>query len=155
MWRRNQAARLTECPLDGNDYKGFDGPAAAFASAYRVKWHVVSVDTHRTEGDHLQRQIQFSSRAEENWGIRTVRIAHALSDETRVSRPSETISASELACIFASGGRDLPPRLIWRVLRFVSSRNASFTLFQCRQQTCEASVAQLFMRALAAEVPTT
>ena len=38
--------------LNGNDHKVLltDLPPLS-AGAYRVKWHVVSVDTHRTEGD--------------------------------------------------------------------------------------------------------
>ena len=38
--------------LDGNDHKVLlaDLPPLS-PGAYRVKWHVVSVDTHRTEGD--------------------------------------------------------------------------------------------------------
>jgi copper resistance protein C len=42
--------------LNGNDHKVLlaDLPPLS-AGAYRVKWHVVSVDTHRTEGDFVFR----------------------------------------------------------------------------------------------------
>ena len=49
---RGGAVPTQNVRLNGNDHKVLlaDVPPLS-AGAYRVKWHVVSVDTHRTEGD--------------------------------------------------------------------------------------------------------